>query len=195
MSTKARAVAIASGMTVLAPLPAFAHPMKGVGDFYAGMLHPVTTVETVLPIIVLSLLAGQQRREAAIPLLVAFPAALVFGALMATLGNAPSNLGIVELILTAGFGVMVALACRTPRWLLVGLGVTLGVSAGWKNAAEISGDMSSFRFIAGLALVGLLLIVYGIGLVRYLTATWTQIAVRVVGSWIAAASILVLGLK
>ena len=44
-------------------------------------------------------------------------------------------------------------------------------------------------------MVGLLLLVYGNGLVRNLKPEWTQIAVRVVGSWIAAVSILVLGLR
>jgi urease accessory protein len=195
MSTARKAIRLAAGLATLAPLPAFAHPMLGVGDFYAGMLHPVVTIETVLPLIALSLLAGQQRREAAIHLLVAFPASLIAGALLAMLGNAPSHLGEVQLVLTAGFGILVAFAGRVPSWLLVGLGTGLGISVGWANAAEAFGQVNQFRFIAGLAMVGLLLLVYGNGLVRNLKLEWTQIAVRVVGSWIAAVSILVLGLR
>ncbi len=185
----------AAALGTLAPLPAFAHPMQGVGDFYAGMLHPVITIETVLPLVALSLLAGQQRRETAIHLLAAFPASLIAGALLATLGNAPSYLGVVQLVLTAGFGILVAFAGRVPSWLLILLGAVLGVSVGWANAAEFVGQASRFRFIAGLAVIGLLLLVYGNGLVRNLKLEWTQIAVRVVGSWIAAVSILVLGLR
>jgi urease accessory protein len=190
-----KAIVFAAGLGVLTPLPAFAHPMQGVGDFYAGMLHPVITIETVLPLIALSLLAGQQRREAAIQLLVAFPAALIAGALLATSGSAPSYLGVVQLILTAAFGILVVIARRIPTWLLVVLGAVLGISVGWANAAELVGQLSRFRFIAGLAVVGLILLVYGNGLVRNLKTEWTQIAVRVVGSWIAAVSILVLGLR
>jgi urease accessory protein len=195
MSTVRKTIVAAAGLATLSSLPAFAHPMQGVGDFYAGMLHPVITIETVLPLIALSLLAGQQRREAAIHLLVAFPAALIVGALLASLRDAPSSLGIVQLILTAGFGILVAFARPVPSWLLVALGAVLGVAAGWANAAELVGQGSRLRFIAGLALVGLLLLVYGNGLVRNLKREWTQIAVRVVGSWIAAVSILVLGLR
>jgi urease accessory protein len=195
MSTARKAILLAAGLATLAPLPALAHPMPGVGDFYAGMLHPVVTIETVLPLIALSLLAGQQRREAAIHLLVAFPASLIAGALLATLGSAPSHLGVVQLVLTAGFGILVAFAGRLPSWLLVALGTVLGISVGWANAAEAFGQANRFRFIAGLALVGLLLLVYGNGLVRNLRLEWTQIAVRVVGSWLAAVSILVLGLR
>lgn len=186
---------LAAGLGTLSPLPAFAHPMQGVGDFYAGMLHPVITIETVLPFVALSLLAGQQHRETAIHLIAAFPASLIAGAVLATLGSAPSYLGAVQLVLTAGFGILVASAHRVPSWLLVALGVVLGISAGWANAAELVGQASRFRFVAGLAVVGLLLLVYGNGLVRNLKWEWTQIAVRVVGSWIAAASILVLGLR
>lgn len=53
-------------LTVLSPVLAVAHPMAGVGDFYAGMLHPLTAIEFVLPMVALSLLAGQQGRDAAI---------------------------------------------------------------------------------------------------------------------------------
>jgi urease accessory protein len=195
VSTVKKTIVAAAGIATLSPLPAFAHPMQGVGDFYAGMLHPVVTIETVLPMVALSLLAGQQRRKTAIHLLAAFPAALIVGALLASLRGTPSSLGIVQLILTAAFGILVAFARRVPSWLLVALGAALGISAGWANAAELVGQASRFRFIAGLAVVGLLLLVYGNGLVRNLKWEWTQIAVRVVGSWIAAVSILVLGLR
>jgi urease accessory protein len=180
MSTVRKTIICAAALGPFAPLPAFAHPMPGVGDFYAGMLHPVITIETVLPIVALSLLAGPQRRE---------------GALLATLGNAPSYLGVVQLVLTAGFGILVAFAGRVPSWLLVVLGAVLGISVGSANAADAFGQINRFRFISGLALVGFLSLVYGNGLVRNLKVEWTQIAVRVVGSWIAAVSILVLGLR
>jgi urease accessory protein len=195
MSAIKKTIVVAASFVTLAPLPAFAHPMQGVGDFYAGMLHPVITIETVLPMIALSLLAGQQRREAAIQLLATFPAALIAGAVLATLGKAPSALGLVQLMITAVLGILVAFSRRVPDWLLIALGVALGISAGWANATEVFGQVSGLRFVAGLAVVGLLLLVYGNGLVRNLKVEWTQIAVRVVGSWIAAASILVLGLR
>jgi urease accessory protein len=195
MSTVKRVIVVTAGWITLASPAAFAHPMRGVGDFYAGMLHPVATLETVLPIVALSLFAGQQRRESAIHLLVAFPLTLIVGALLATYSNAPLSLGIVQLIFTALFGVLVALQLRVPVWLLVGPGALLGIAVGWTNASDTIGQVSPYRFVAGLAVAGLLLLVYGIGLVRNLTVDWTRIAVRVVGSWIAAVSILVVGLS
>jgi hydrogenase/urease accessory protein HupE len=62
----ALAVALASLFALLSPSVASAHPIKGVGDFYAGMLHPLTALEFLLPWIALSLFAGQQGRRAAL---------------------------------------------------------------------------------------------------------------------------------
>jgi urease accessory protein len=169
--------------------------MQGVGDFYAGMLHPVTAVDAVLPILALSLLAGQQKRENSIRVLVAFPASLLVGALLALFRSSPAALGWVQLAFAAVLGGLVALSRPLPKYLLMALGIALGIAVGWSNAGELTGDISRFRFVSGLIVVGILLITYGVGLVRRLTVPWSQIAVRVVGSWIAAIGILVLGLK
>ena len=195
MSSLKKKMAIAVGVMAFAPLPAFAHPMPGVGDFYAGMLHPIVSLETALPLIAISLFAGQQRRESAIRLLAAFPAAIILGAMLAARSDAPSKLVLVELILTATLGVLVAFARHLPNWLVLAPGVGVGVCAGWSNASEAFGQVSAFRFVAGLVVVGLLLLVYGNGLVRNLKVEWARTAVRVAGSWIAAVSILVLGLR
>ncbi|MFY9744559.1 MAG: HupE/UreJ family protein [Candidatus Sulfotelmatobacter sp.] len=195
MSALKKQIAISAGIVTFAPLPAFAHPMQGVGDFYAGMLHPIVSLETALPLVAISLLAGQQRRETAIRLLTAFPAALLVGALLAARADAPSKLILVELILTAALGILVAFARHLPNWLVLAPGIGIGLCAGWSNASEAFGQVSAIRFVAGLVVIGLLLLVYGNGLVRNLKVEWAQIAVRVVGSWIAAVSILVLGLR
>lgn len=174
---------------------AFAHPMKGVGDFYAGMLHPLTAVETLLPLLGLSLLAGQQRRETAIKMIVTFPAALAAGTLFILLRPLPARLATLELLVTACLGLLIALARSVPAWIPVGLSILIGLSIGWSNSVEITDGVSAVRFVAGLSIVGLLITSYGIGLVRHLKLEWMQIAVRVVGSWLAAVGILVLGLR
>ena len=174
---------------------AFAHPMKGVGDFYAGMLHPLVMVETLLPLLALSLLAGQQSRETAIKMLATFPAALALGTVLILLRPLPARLATLHLLITASLGLLIALARRIPAWIPIGLSVLIGLSIGWTNSAELTADVSAARFIAGLSVVGLLITSYGIGLVRHLKLEWMQIAVRVIGSWLAAVGILVLGLK
>jgi urease accessory protein len=182
-------------LLLLLPRQAFAHPMKGVGDFYAGMLHPVTTMDCILPMIALGLLAGQQGRRTAIGVLGSFPLASMVGALL-SLAAPFSRYSVVfneaAMIL---LGVLVAICRRLPTYVSVCLSVSLGLTIGWTNGSELTPDTSPYRFIPGLALVCLLSIAYGIGLVRSLNIPWTQIGVRVVGSWIAAVGILASGLK
>ena len=44
----------------LLPAPALAHaPLAGGGDFYAGLLHPLTDLPAILPLLALALLAGR----------------------------------------------------------------------------------------------------------------------------------------
>jgi urease accessory protein len=195
MKTSTKLIFTLIAFPMLIPAPAFAHPVQGVGDFYAGMLHPLITIESVLPLVAFSLLAGQQRRESAIPLLAALPIALVIGAVAASLGAVPRGLGMAQLVLTAGLGLLILVARPLGPWVLTALCAAVGIFVGWTNASENLGQVSPLRFVTGFALIGLLLLVYANGLVRNLRAEWARIAIRVVGSWIAAASILVLGLK
>ena len=180
---------------LFAPSGAFAHPMKGVGDFYAGMLHPVTTIETIVPLIALSLLAGQQRREIAIKILAAIPAAIALGTLLILIRPVPASIGVANLVITAIAGLLIAIARPLPSAIPISISIFFSVAVGWANAAEITQGISPVRFISGLAVVSLLLTAYGIGLVRRSRFEWSQIAIRVVGSWLAAIGILVLGLR
>jgi len=177
------------------PSSALAHPMKGVGDFYAGMLHPMTSVECVLPIIALSLLAGQQNRRTAIAILLSFPIASALAALLALVLPVSPFVAVINTSAMAVLGILVALNRSLPLEISVILSAVLGLTVGWANGGELTSDTSAYRFIPGLAVVGLLLISYGIGLVRSLDMPWAKTAVRVTGSWIAAIGILVLSLN
>jgi urease accessory protein len=180
---------------LLWPARAFAHPMKGVGDFYAGMLHPMTAIECILPMVALSLLAGQQRRRTAIGILISFPLACVVGALLGLNISVPHSVAILNIAAMAVLGILVAINRTLPFHISIAVSSILGLTIGWANGGELTPETSAYRFIPGLALAGLLVVTYGIGIVRRLNAPWAQIGIRVAGSWIAAVGILVLGLK
>jgi urease accessory protein len=177
------------------PAAAFAHPMQGVGDFYAGMLHPLTTIEFLLPMVALSLLAGQQRCTSAIAMLVAFPISLAIAAVLGTVTHLPSLAAWINLGSMSGLGLLVAADRPLPPNLAAGLTTLFGLTIGLANGAELGGQDSPYRFVPGLALAGLMLLTYGVGCVHRLTAPWMRIRVRVIGSWIAAIGVLVLSLK
>ena len=173
------------------PSVAAAHPIKGVGDFYAGTLHPLTAFEFLLPWIALALFAGQQRRSAALWTLCIFPLALILGAVSALAVRPAAWVSSANLVMIPLLGLAVALSLPCPTAVPVGLATVLGLLHGLANGTEITASISPWRFIPGLATAGILVLSYGIGLVRSLKKPWTRMAVRVVGSWIAAAGILV----
>lgn len=180
---------------LLWPTHAFAHPMKGVGDFYAGMLHPMTAIECILPMVALSLLAGQQGRKTAIGILITFPLATALGALLGLSISVPHFAVIINTTAMAVLGILVAINLALPFQLCIALSAILGLTVGWANGGELTPETAVYRFIPGLVVAALLVVTYGIGLVRRLNAPWARVGVRVAGSWIAAVGILVLGLK
>jgi urease accessory protein len=180
---------------LLSPTAAWAHPMQGVGDFYAGMLHPLTAIEFLLPMIALSLLAGQQSRESAIAMLAGFPIGLAAGAALGVPIHLPAIVPWVNLASMTVLGLLVAAARPLPASVAASLSVLLGLTIGLANGAELGAQLSPWRFIPGLALAGLMLVTYGVGCVRRLKAPWVRMGFRVVGSWIAAIGILVLSLR
>ena len=194
-----RKIALASRLalliTLLYPTVAGAHPIKGVGDFYAGMLHPVTALEFLLPWIALALFAGQQGRRAARLTLGIFPLALMAGAVLALIVPPPVWVPGIDLAVIPLLGLAVALARSFPSTVTVLLVTVVGLLHGVANGSEITVTMSPWRFIPGLAAAAILVLSYGIGLVRSLEKPWTRIAVRVAGSWIAAAGIMVCAFK
>lgn len=195
--TRGRLPAVARGslLALAVPAAADAHPMAGVGDFYAGMLHPLTTVEHVLPLAALGLLAGQQARGTTLRVIPAVPAALVAGALIALSLPAPPGLQIVAIGSMVALGIMVALAASLPPAVALAVAALPAAAIGWANAAELGGQAAAVRFVPGVALAGLLVVIYGAGCVRGLRAPWMRMGFRVLGSWIAALGVMTLGLQ
>src|SRR5580700_7584715 len=163
-----RKIALASGLalliTLLNPPVAGAHPIKGVGDFYAGMLHPLTALEFLLPWIALALFAGQQGRKAALLTLGIFPLALMSGAVLALIVLPPVWVPEINLAVIPLLGLGVALARSFPSTVTVLLVTVVGLLHGLANGSEITAPMSPWRFIPGLAVVAILVLSYGIGL-------------------------------
>jgi urease accessory protein len=173
---------------------AHAHSVnKQFGDFYGGMLHPLTALEHLLPILGLSLLAGQQGTLPARWVLLLFPLALLVGAVVA--GRCEPSL-VVEWfnrLSIVAIGGLVAGAVRLPGPLLGTVAIALGLTHGYENSAGISSSVAMYLFVPGVVLTGLSLVAVFAALSASRNVAWQQVAVRVVGSWIAAIGILWIG--
>lgn len=175
--------------------PVYAHSSPaGVGDFYAGFLHPLTALEHLLPFAALGLLAGQYpaKGEYALPV---FCGALVVGAAAAWLRPGLGGVDFLNVGSMLVLGALVAAELAMPLFAYLGIAAAFGATHGYANGAAMTSTVKVLAFMTGLALAGFFAAGYGFAVADYLgrrSVRWPRIAVRVAGSWIAAIGILVL---
>jgi urease accessory protein len=175
--------------------PLFAHSVdKRFGDFYGGMLHPLTSLAHLFPIIALGLLAGQQGAKRARWTLLVFPAGLLAGAIGSLFGEPFTWITWLNQFSFVALGLLVAAALRIPFSALLALSLLFGLTHGYENAVGVTSSATMHRFVPGVVASGLALLALVAAITVALERPWQQIAVRVAGSWIAAIGILMLGL-
>jgi len=195
MSRPSRLALLAAGL--LAPAAAQAHLVSTrFGDYYAGMLHPLTAFES-LPWLALGLLAGLHGGPAARWLLVVFPAGVCIGALAASLLPGLPGVTAVNLLSFVALGVLTAVAQPLPAPLLAGLGALFGLSHGYDNGLALTADGNAVLFVAGIVTASYLAMALTAAGAYTLVhrPLWGAIAVRAAGSWIAAVGIMMIGLR
>ena len=165
----------------------------GTGAFVAGLLHPLTALEHVLPLIALGMLAGQRGLVAGQGFIVAFPVSFAIGALVGAV--ATPELAALNASTAMIAGGLVALALALPRAALYAIVAGVGVVHGLSNGSAMG--QALVPFIAGATLAATVVFAYAFGITHYVLArgaSWMPVAVRAVGSWIAAFGILTLAL-
>ncbi len=200
-------LAVAALLAALAA-PAAAHsPIQGIGIFYSGALHPLVTPPHLIALLALGLLLGQAGQRVAgdddAPLaaltapLAALAVALVAGVLRAGLQPAEEpDTDRVLLALAAATGLAVAAAWRAPAAVRLVAALVAGLAVGIGSAPSGVTDAERWTSLAGTAAAALLLGAYVAAMVAMARRPpWLAIGVRVLGSWMAAAALLVLALS
>jgi urease accessory protein len=181
------------GIVLGAATPVFAHSVdKRFGDFYGGMLHPLTTLEHLLPILGLALLAGQQEARRGRWILLVFPLGLLVGACTASYMEPSAFVTWFNRLSFILVGILVVATIRLPLPVLAAFGLLLGLTHGYENVAGISSTVAIYLFVPGVVVSGIALAAVVSAIVVSLQAPWQQIAVRVIGSWITAIGLLVI---
>jgi urease accessory protein len=177
-------------------LPAVAHAhlvSTGLGPFYDGLSHFVLTPEDLLPALALALLVGLNGARAGRGALFALPAAWLAGGLAGLAWPTAASIPALTIVSFLALGAMVAADLRLRFAWTVGLAVLLGVLNGYLNGSAMAASGLGLPGLAGIVsalFVTLALAAAGVVAQR---APWARIAVRVAGSWIAAAGVLLLG--
>ena len=178
-------------LVLLAP-DAEAHLVEtGFGAFYDGIAHLAMTPSDLLMVLALALLAGQRGTAVARWALFALPLAWLVGGLA---GARWPEAGALPLWTTLSFlftGALVALGIRLQKRDVAALALPAGTLHGYVNGATM-GSASALSF-GGVATAVFCLVAILAAEVTALPDGWPRIAVRVVGSWIAAAGLLMLG--
>ncbi len=177
------------------PAVAEAHsPIKGLGTFYNYMLHPLLVPAHALLLIAIALMLGQQGRDRAGTGIILFALSLVAGL---SVSGAGIDASLGEPVLLAGsliVGGTVSLGRRLPRIAVLAAAAIAGLVIGLDSAAESSGMRDTVLAYAGLTTGILYFAIVVCGLTVGLLEHWQRIAVRIAGSWIVAASVMVLAL-
>jgi len=165
----------------------------GFGGFYDGLVHWAVTPEDVMLVLGLSFLAALGGRERARQLVFVLPAAWFVGGAAGLLAPTLAPPALATTLSFGLVGLLVALDRRLPAPLFL---LLMLAAAGLHGAAN--GSAMATAGLGWLGLTGASLAVFVVvsvlpALIVGLTRPAARVAVRVGGSWLAAAALLMLG--
>ncbi len=181
-------------LMMLFPAVSHAHaPIDNLGNFYNGVLHPILVPSHFLLISALGLYLGQCDMKKYKSGFVAFCVAQVIGLFIAYF----SGIFYIEAWFLAGaimLGGLTAAKYTLPKFMFPIIGFAVGLATGVDSRLETLENMDLILALMGVAIGVLLLTLYSFGLGDYLRKgpQWKIILSRILGSWIVAASGLVI---
>lgn len=180
--------AAAAGL-VLIPTPAAAHGvLQGVGDVYAGLLHPLVVPAEALALVAAALLLGASGRAACRAGLSALAAGLALGLALGQF--APPSLATPTLLAAAFLAAApVTAGLRLPPPLAALIAALAGLAVGI-DARPDPGALRPTLAAAATLLGAAAVAVIAAALVLGREHGWQRIALRVAASWITACAIL-----
>jgi urease accessory protein len=176
------------------PVTASAHTaISGVGDFFGGVLHPLTTPTHLLVLLGLGLFVGQHPPlNLKIPLAVFIPISAL-ALLLTTTGLVKTVYPPILIGVALVAGILVALGKPLPAVASGLLFAIAGLALGLDSAVETGTATTIAKTLLGTWL-GLILAVADLAyyLSFFTKQKWQQVGLRVAGSWITAASFMIL---
>lgn len=193
---------ILQGVFLLAaPAWAFGHELTTeYGAFLGATLHVFTEIDHFAAFAVLGLLAGQNEGSARIVGVVAFLVALVLGMVAPLVFAGLGAFESVERLLSAASvlltSVLVAAGMKLPGWVTALAGTAVGMVHGLANGLAIAASSQSVVAVSVLGGVTAALVITVVGalIAGALNGRRGRLVVRVVGSWVAALSLMLMGL-
>lgn len=178
----------------LNPKDALAHLVDvRMGEFYAGMIHPLTSLEHILPMLALAVIASQKPRDTARWVVSLFPLTLMSAII---LGNQYSSLvGIhaANLIALIALGAMVLTENRLTGKIVVLTAVGIGLILGYRSGMDMSYSRVGYQFVPGVGLTGFIVITFAAAWIPAASSTSIRTIIRLAGTGFVLAGIYLLG--
>jgi hydrogenase/urease accessory protein HupE len=176
----------------LAPGLAQAHLVTtGMGPVYDGIGHLLLSPEDLVAVLGLSLYAGLRGAVAGRRTMFLLPLAWFAAGLAGSMVHSVPALPAPALSFLV-LGLFVAADLRLPANAVAVLAALIGLVHGFFNGAALKQGTGTVGLL-GIMVMLFVLVALASALVVSLKRPWTRIAVRVLGSWIAASGLLLLG--
>jgi hydrogenase/urease accessory protein HupE len=186
-------ISVLAGVSFLS-LSAHAHlTSTGMGPLYDGLMHFVLSPEDLVPAVGLALLCGLRGSQHSRVVLFVLPCAWLLGGLVGLAADVVSGSGAVSAAWFLLVGGLVAADAKLSVRAVVALAAALGLYHGFLNGTGTGHSISAMITVIGLVSAVFVLFALAAALVVQLRRHWARIAIRVIGSWIAASGLLLLG--
>jgi hydrogenase/urease accessory protein HupE len=156
----------------------------------------VSHTEQALAVLAAGLLIGQMTAGFAWSAARAFFASVLAGSVVGLVAPDLQWSSVLVTLSLVVLGSLVALRAELPGKFVAGMCLFFGLAVGYANGTQMLENLKMPIFYLGglMVCVGLLLL-YCSQVVRRFRASWAQVGVRVIGSWIAAAGVLMLSIQ
>ena len=178
---------------MLCPINVQAHLVTtGLGLFCDGISHLALSPEVWVPVLALALFAGLRGAAAGRLTLFLLPVAWLVGTLVGCrTETAPfTSISAISFLVP---GALVAADLRLKRGTVATIAVVLGLCDGCLNGMAIQPTHSGSLDLIGAVAALFVAVAIVAAFVIWLKRPWMRVAVRVVGSWITATGLLLLG--
>ena len=185
---------LAVAAIALLPAPAWAHlNSTGLGPVYDGAAHFLTSPEDLLAALALALWAGARGAGHGRRTLFVLPSAWLLASLLGMTMAAISGSALISAVWLLALGALLAIDLALPLRVATALAALLGLQRGFLNGSGVEQSANGIVALIGLGSAVFVVVALAAALVVGLRAAWARVAVRVIGSWIAASGLLLLG--
>jgi hypothetical protein len=181
---------------VASPGLAEAHaPIEGLGTFYGHLIDPFVAPSHGLLLIAAALICGQQGRGRARIGVIALFIAFAIGSIVAQARIVDGVREQILLCVALVIGCAVIFDRRIPSFVIAVATAGAGLSIGLDVETGGASQREAVLAFAGISTGVVYLTIVIVGLTVGLTKHWHRVGIRIAGSWIVAASVLVLALS